>query len=111
MYAIIIYREHDADTSVNGPYSTVEDAIRAMRDMAVDLAEGVEGRIVQELNPDDPGDDSLIVFDSDYRETEPTDDDHHITLDVQLMGQPRGTRCPVCGDATGVRCCEHGRDR
>jgi hypothetical protein len=88
MYCILIYREHDADTSVNGPYSKLDEALKARDRLAADIV----GRRMAAGNPSTVNppaarkewDDEIIVYDPDY-EHEPTDDDWHVTLRVEHM--------------------------
>lgn len=86
-YVIVIYREHDADTSVNGPYEDKATAILARGYLARQIA---ERRPVQQTIGLRGGDwdDEVIVYDSTYEETEPTDDDWHVTLRVDFLGEP-----------------------
>jgi hypothetical protein len=86
VYAILIYREHDADTSVNGPYETVEAATKARDKLARDIADRRPAK--QVVAPFDYENATVIVYNADYKETEPTDDDWHVLLTIEPMGAP-----------------------
>lgn len=82
MHCITVYREHEAETNVVGPFDTRTAAVEGMQLLARRIAE--RRPIDQIVGVMD--DLSMIVYDAEYDAAqggEPTDDDYHVTLEVQ----------------------------
>lgn len=86
MYAILEYREWDGETTPHGPYDSSESAWEAAQRRATELVNertrATGARIVDRI---DSVELTVLVYDLDYEDSEPTDDEHYVSLGVVPM--------------------------
>lgn len=85
LYCILEYSEYSGETVAYGPYASHdgEAAWSAAMKRARRIAERRPGET--KIKPDRQG--NILVYDADYEETEPTDDDRHVLLTLQVLSK------------------------